>query len=120
MAHSPNQLLAQLAEYRGSVEFYYNPLFPLYQYTEGIKFLAEKAEAYWFLDFIFSHQLNPEIRQEVFQTWNIKVEDSKGTVQVEDGNENVIATFEIPFTDFLLPDYTVWFVNRVLLLKSEY
>lgn len=120
MAVSPNQLLAQLVEYRGSSQFFYNPHFPQYQYTEGIKFLAEQAEAYWLLDFIFSNQLNPAIRQEVFQVWELKVVDSKGFFKVGDGNENIVAEFEIPYTDFPLADYTVWFVNTVLLLKSEY
>lgn len=120
MALSPNQLLAQLAEYRGSTQFFYNPHFPQYRYTEGIKYLAEAAEAYWLLDFIFSHQLTPDIGNEEFQVWELKVIDDKGFVKVGDGNDNIVAEFEIPYTDFPLSEYTVWFVTSVLMLKSEY
>lgn len=120
MALSPNKLLAELAQYRGSSQFFYNPLFPSFHYTEGVKFLAEQAGAYWFLDFVFSNQATDAIRLEGFQVWEIQVVDSKAFIKVGDGNENIVAEFEIPFTDFPLTEYSVWFVNNVLLLKSEY
>ena len=116
----PSQLLAELAHFTGTTQYYYNPAFPNFHYTDGVKFLAEEAEAYWLLDFIFSNQLLPEIKAESFQVWAIEVENNEATITVDDGNGNVVKKFEIPYTDFPLEKYTLWFVDKALILKSEY
>lgn len=116
----PNQLLSELAYFTGTTQWYYHPLFKSFRYTDGIKYLAKEAECYWLLEHIFSNQMLPEIKSQEFQVWKILVEDSKATIRVEDGNDNLIKEFKIPYTDFPLPEYTLWFVDSVLLLKSEY
>jgi len=42
----PNQLLEELAHFTGTTKWFRNPLFSDFLYTEGVKHLAEKAEAY--------------------------------------------------------------------------
>ena len=89
-------------------------------YTDGIKYLAEHAECYWLLDFIFSNQMLKAIKAEEFQVWTLKKEGSKATITVGDGNDNIVKTFKIPYTSFPLEEYTIWMIQGRLILKSEY
>ena len=114
-------LKAELRQFTGSEVAYVSPLFNRFRYTEGVQYLAEKAEAYWLLDFIFSHQCIPAIKAERFQVWKIKVqEDDSAIITVEDGNDNEVKQYGIPLTDFPLEAFTLWMVGRCLLLPSEY
>ena len=115
----PEELLSELAHFTGTTQWFYNPMFPNFYYTDGVKYLAEKAGAYWLLVYIFSNQISP-IKEQPFQVWKITVVNNEGTIKVEDGNYNVIKEFKILFTDFPLEEYTLWFVDNVLLLVSEY
>lgn len=113
-------LKAELRQFTGSEIFYQNPLFKGYIYTEGVKHLAERAEAYWLIDYVFSHQLDPKRVVQPFQSWEMLVEDNRATVMVEDGNKNKIGSFTIGYTDFPLEKITLWLVDKTLLLPSEY
>ncbi len=117
---NPNQLINELKQFTGTECFYKNPLFPNYVFTDGIQYLAEEANAYWLIDYIFSSQIYPKIKQETFQIWQMKVSDNKAIVRVEDGNDNLVKQFKIEYTDFPLPEITLWFTDRTLLLPSEY
>ncbi len=55
-------MLTALAHFTGTTQWYRNRMFPAYTYTDGVKFLAEEAECYWLIDYVFSNQLVPEIR----------------------------------------------------------
>jgi len=50
----PEELLAALAHFTGTTQWYRNPMFPAYTYTDGVKFLAEEAGEYWLIDYVFS------------------------------------------------------------------
>ena len=115
----PNELLSELAQFTGTTQWFKNLMFPNFRYTDGVKYLAEKAGAYWLIDYIFSNQVSP-VKEQPFQVWKISVNDNVGFIKVEDGNYNVVKEFKIPFTDFPLEEYTLWFTDNVLLLKSEY
>lgn len=116
----PNQLLADLANFTGTTQYFHTPMFPDFRYTDGARFLFEKAEAYWLRDFIFSNQLQPKVKAQPFQVWKIKVVNNEGFVSVEDGNDNVVKSYTIPYTDFSLEEYSLWFIEGVLLLNSEH
>ncbi len=60
------------------------------------------------------------IKGEAFQVWKIVKEGTKATITVKDGNKRIIKTFQFSYTDFPLDEFTLWFVDGVLLLKSEY
>ena len=61
------------------------------------------------------------MRAEPFQVWVLKVADDRSGVLVcEDGDYNRIASQAIAFTDFPLPEITLWFQNDVIFLPSEY
>lgn len=116
----PEELLTALAHFTGTTQWYRNRMFPAYTYTDGVKFLAEQAECYWLIDYVFSNQLVPEIRGQVFQVWKIYVVDNKATVKVDDGNGRILKEFKIPYTDFPLAEFTLLFTDNVLLLLTEY
>jgi hypothetical protein len=101
-------------------------------YTDGVKYLAEAAQAYWLIDIVMSYQLNAVVRNEGFQTWELrkketspelfKGKDSKysAVVKMHDGNNNYIISQYIVYTDFILDSIDFYFIDGVLLLPSEY
>ena len=116
----PEELLSALAHFTGTTQWYRNPMFPAFTYTDGVRFLAEQAGAYWLIDYVFSNQLLPEIKDEVFQVWKIFTVDSQAVLKVEDGNGLILQEFKIPYTDFPLKEFTLLFTDNVLLLLTEY
>ena len=115
-----NNLKHELKQFTGSESYYKNPLFRGYVYTEGVKYLAEQANAYWLIDYILSNQLELKLRSQPFQVWKMVVQDDSAAVTVEDGNDNEIISFTIGYTDFSLEEITLWLVDKTLLLPSEY
>ena len=91
-----------LAQFIGSEEFVrYSPmLFKRTILTDGAVYLAEQAGAYWLMDIISSHQSNPKVRGEAFQTWKLQPYKNGAIAVCEDGNKNVVVTQKIPYTDF--------------------
>ena len=118
---SKGELIIALKQFTGTTQWYYHPLFKAFNYTDGVRFLAINAEAYWLIEFIFSHQLNPKIKALEFQVWNLVKKENGCTITVEDGNDNVIATFNLNSTDFPLEKITLWLEeSTTLLLPSEH
>ncbi len=115
------ELKSALRQFTGTEEWYFHPLFRKYRYTEGVKFLAGEAGAYWLLEKILSNQILPEIKDEGFQLWKLIVdEDKKATLTCDNGNGVVIYTETIDHTDFPLDKISFYFTDSVLLLPSEY
>ena len=115
-----NALKLELKQFSGGGDFYRNPLFRNYVYTEGVRHLAEQAGAYWLIDYILSNQLDPKLIVQPFQVWKMLVQDDSAAVTVEDGNDNQITTFTIGYTDFPLKEISLWLIDKTLLLPSEY
>jgi len=120
MTINTQTLLDELKQFTGTEQWYRNPLYRDFVYTDGVKYLAEKAGAYWLIDYVFSNQLTPKIRQEEFQVWNIKTDNNSAIIRVEDGHDNLLQSFELNYTDFPLTELSLWFTDRTLLLPSEY
>ena len=116
----PVKLLADLNHFTGTTQWYRNPLFPKFLYTDGVQFLAENAGCYWLIDYIFSHQINAKIKGVPFQVWTISTDGGQAVIKVEDGNKKVLKSFEPIYSDFPFKEYTLWFTDNVLLLVSEY
>lgn len=93
-------------------------------YTDGVKYIADKAGAYWFLDIVASYQryLSQFPGMNDFQVWqlSVNVEVSSGVVVCEDGNENEMVRQDLPFTDFPLQRISLWVENGTILLPSEH
>lgn len=118
---TPEQLLEGLQQCSGSETIYRHGLRPQFVYTEGVRFLAEGAGAYWLLDAIVSHQLTPKVAREDFQVWVLqRNEDDTWTLSCHDGNGRFVAVQQLEFSDFPLSCIEVWLTNNTLLLPSEY
>lgn len=91
--------------------------------TDGAKYLADEAGAYWLLDAASSYLLELGT-SDWFVLVRLVVTESQAVLSLEDGNGSVRARQQIPFTDFPLPEhvlYACWDGNHwVLMLPSEY
>jgi hypothetical protein len=89
--------------------------------TSGVKALAEEYGCFWFLDVITSVQHMEKVKAEGFQVWKLtRVKDDEFKVVMEDGNDNVIYKQKIGFSNFKDDTLTLWLVDSVILLPSEY
>jgi hypothetical protein len=91
-------------------------------YTDGAKYVADRAGAYWLLDEIALAQRGDRaVAGEAFQLWKLTVNpDHTATLSCEDGNGNAVYSKAIPCTDFPLPEIALYFTDGVVLLPSEY
>ncbi len=113
--------VSDLQQFTGTEEYYRHSIARNVMYTDGIKYLAETAGAYWLIDEIALAQLfSATVRREEFQVWKLKVTGSRAVLSLEDGNGNKVGRNKhITFTDFPLPEITIWFENGVIMLPSE-
>lgn len=120
-----DQLTTELRQFTGSTQCYRWSRLTRLVITDGVKYLAEKASAYWLLDAIASYQNSPEIKasnplQEI-QFWTLRVDGNKGVLECEE-DHGVPPTVrqEIPYTDFPLKEIKLYVCNNVIFLPSEY
>ena len=110
-----DEILAGLAQCYGTSGYFKNRILD-FNYTDGVKYLWESCDAYWLLIAISSYH-----RKEPFQVWQLKVNDSKAVLTMkEDTNEPELVRQEIPYTDFPLDEITLYLIDGVLILTSEY
>ncbi len=103
-----------LSQFIGTTQYYKNSLG--LRYTDGVQAMAEVGGAYWLIDAIASYR-----RREPFQVWKLTVKDGKGALTMqEDSDQPVIVKQKIPYTDFPLDEITLFLIDGVLLLTSEY
>lgn len=95
--------------------------------TDGAKYLAETAGAFWLMDAIAFHQITPAVSCEPFQVWKLTVNVSgKSVLSCTDGNQNTLTNMVIDYTDFPLPEISLYaeqsdyLGGRVVMLPSEY
>jgi hypothetical protein len=113
---------ADLRQFTGSEHWYRHAINRKVLYTDGAKYVAECAGAYWLLDEIALIQPHDKrIASEGFQLWKLRVRtDHTATLTCEDGNGKAVFTKAIRFTDFPLDEITLYFTDNVILLPSEY
>lgn len=123
------QLQAGLAHFTGT-ETWFRYRFGttvLAYYTEGVQYLADNAECYWLLGEIVGYQ--PQLTDQPFQVWTLQTNpDGSAQLSAEDGNDNILLTKVIEYTDFPLPSIDIWVeygeieevYKPILLLPSEH
>jgi hypothetical protein len=114
----------ELNQFTGTEEWHRHVLSGLL-YTDGIKFVAEKAGAYWLIDKILltvkHHKVFKKVAYQEFSAWTLHVkEDKTALLEAGDGNGNSIYKEELTYTDFPLNKITLWMENGVLILPSEH
>jgi hypothetical protein len=87
--------------------------------TDGAMYAREYGDAYWLFDAIVSWQV--KLKNCPFQVWDlIKQGNGSWFIQCTDGNAHVLAAQEINYTDFPIPEITLWLVDGVCMLPNEY
>src|SRR5579863_9012935 len=102
---------ADLAQFTGSEHWYRHGLVRDILFTDGAKYVADNAGAYWLLDEIaFAQRFEKTVAAEEFQVWKLKVTpDQTGVLTCEDGNYNTVFTKPIEFTDFPVAGIELFF-----------
>ena len=103
----------------GTECYYKYPLFPQYNYTEGVKTFCEKAEAYWFLTDVLL-ELSTRFIKESFVSIHLIVDGNKAVVKYCDGDDKPLKTVHYDFTDCPEGDWHFFFIDGVLLWHMEY
>lgn len=113
---STEELQAGLEQFYGSENFYINPLVK-YKYTDGVKYFAENAGAYWLLQ-----EINGLTVRLPGYFFNIEVisKDNKADIIIDDGNYNILKKKHIRFTDLPQGKWQFFLTDNVLMLPNEY
>ena len=120
MTHK-NITKTNLSQFTGSEQWYRHSLVRKILYTDGAQYVAESGGAYWLLDEIAFGQSEPKIAAEEFQVWRLKVNpDKTATLTCDDGNNHIILTKPIAYTDFPLDEIGFYFIDNVIMLPNEY
>jgi len=106
---------------------YFRPqplLFPCFLLTDGTRYLAEKAEAFWLFDAIASLQAHPKVKGHEklneLQFWRLEVaEDESAVLSVEWDKEQVVYSQAIEYTDFPLKSLLLYVAPSIVKLKRE-
>jgi len=62
-----------------------------------------------------------DVAREEFQVWKLAVNsDQTASLSCEDGNDRVIITKKIEYTDFPLNEIVFYYRDNVLMLPNEY
>jgi hypothetical protein len=119
--------LAELSEFTGTEVWLPAPEVRAIGYTDGVRYLAQRAGAYWLIDEIALANsnikpINQALHAEEFQVWKLQrdAEGHSANLLVEDGNGNEVYRKRIEFTDFPVRTIELWFTDNVILLPSEY
>jgi hypothetical protein len=112
---------ADLAQFTGSEQWFRHALVRSVLFTDGAKHVADAGGAYWLLDEIaLAQRYKKRVAAEEFQNWTLKVkDDNTARLTCDDGNGNIVFSKRIPFTDFPLPEISLYFCNSTILLPSE-
>ena len=110
-----------LAGFTGTTTWYRHWMHSLITYTDGVKYMADEGGAHWLIDEIVFAQAKVEVAKEDFQSWMLVVHtNGSATLTCTDGDENVVFTKQISYTDFPLPDIILYYANKTLYLPSEH
>lgn len=115
-----SEIKSELQQFHGTTQYYRHLLGVLF--SDGIKYLADECQCYWLLDLIVSWQAHRKVYVHEFQVFKLRVNEKNRTavVTIEDGNDNIIQTQKLPFTDFPLDSIDIWYSQNVIYLPSEH
>jgi hypothetical protein len=113
---------ADLAQFTGTEQWYRHGINRSVLFTDGAKYVADTAGAYWLLDEIALIQpYDRRVAAEEFQVWKLVVRpDRTAKLTCDDGNDTILYTKEIAYTDFPLDEISFYFTNNVIYLPSEH
>lgn len=114
----PTLCETDLRQFTGDLVRYRHPLNPEVIFTPGVRYVADKGEAYWLIDAIASWIGSPVFRKAAsadrriaaMHFWRLeKGEGTSATLTAKaDSPEAAFIEQEIPFTDFPLQAIDIW------------
>lgn len=99
---------------------YKHPLFPNFQYSDNVRYFIRECNSYWLLELILSTILHKIDDNEDFISVNVTVNDCKGCIVFDDGNENVLFIHQLKEVFFPLTTFKVWVIDKTMILPEEY
>lgn len=88
--------------------------------TTTLDHYLKSKNAFAIVDQIIELQKNPEVFNEDFQVWKItKIDEITFSMELQDGNLNVIIIHYFQSTSIEIFELTVWFENSTLYFPSE-
>jgi hypothetical protein len=122
MSDTKTLIKADLNQFTGSEHWYRHALNRKVVFTDGAKYVADTGGAYWLLDAIaVTQRYEKKVAAAEFQVWKLTVKpDRTGTLVCEEGDCNVVYAQALDFTDFPLPEITLYFQDNTIFLPSEY
>ena len=115
-----NELTALIQQHNGTTQYHKLTLMSLLA-TDGVKMVAEKAEAFWLVDAIGSYQTNPKVQALAIQFWTLEVKDNQAVLFcVEDCGMPRIVEQEIKYTDFPDGNWKFYVQQGIMMLPGEY
>ena len=115
-----NEMRSEMQQYIGTVSYHNLSLTSLLA-TDGVRIVAEKAEAFWLIDAIGSYQTNPKVQALAIQFWTLEVKDNQAVLFcVEDCGMPRIVEQEIKYTDFPDGNWKFYVQQGIMMLPGEY
>lgn len=117
------QLAEQLRMFSGTDHIYRQQMLgQVICYTDGVKFLAEAAQAYWLIDAIHSHQRRAVRLCDGFQIWHLDVAANRSAVLTcrSDSDQKPAITQRLEYTDFPMAQLKLYVVGHTIMLPGEY
>ena len=119
-----DEILNELPNFYGTDGYTcWSALFRNFVLTDGARYLADAAGAWWLMDAVASHL--GSYRDEDFVVAKFSKKGNEWwKLRLEDGNDNVLAQQAIEYSDFPLDEITLYVeydgTNHVILLPSEH
>jgi len=117
------QTQVDLSGFYGTTAYHKSSLFSKMVHTDGVDSFCIQAHAYWFLD-ICSTEIYELTKREYFLSIVLDVINGKNgnyaTIVVTDGDENLMLTKVINYTDCPVGTYKFFLCDDVLRLTQEY
>jgi hypothetical protein len=122
MTKTPKLSQDDLRQFTGSEHWYRHGLNWNVLYTDGARYVADEGGAHWLLDAIaLAQRFVKSLAGVPFQVWKLSVRpDQTATLTCEDGNDHVVYTQQLEFTDFPVAHVTLWFANGTIYLPNEH
>lgn len=119
-------VLPDLAQFTGTTSYLRHrimPTLPGVLLTEGARYVAEQAGAWWLMDLVSINCRQWLLEGDDFCALKLTVTGSSAVLEVSDGDGNTLHEETIGFTDFPEPGIEFFLQQGeepVLMLRSEY
>jgi hypothetical protein len=122
MTNSDKLSEAHLRQFTGTENWYRHGINRNVVFTDGAKYVADEGGAYWLLDAIaIAQRFEKSVSGEEFHVWKLTVrEDQTASLICDNGNDNIVYTQHIEYTDFPIDEIKLYFTDNTILLPSEY